>query len=49
MLAELVETGLATEKQRQANFLQLAEAFRAAKDPAEVKRLGDLMGQMIFR
>jgi len=29
-------------------FLELAERFRAAADPEEVKQLGDEMGRAIF-
>ncbi|HEX7363209.1 MAG TPA: hypothetical protein VF283_22185 [Bryobacteraceae bacterium] len=45
---ELVENGLEAEKRKQQEFLDLAERFRSATDPAEVKRLGDQMGRMIF-
>lgn len=48
MIVELVENGLEAEKRKQQEFLDLAERFRSATDPAEVKRLGDQMGRMIF-
>jgi hypothetical protein len=34
------------EKQRE--FFTLAERFRKATDPQEVKRLGDQMGRLVF-
>ncbi|HVN17300.1 MAG TPA: hypothetical protein VMU05_00960 [Dongiaceae bacterium] len=48
VLLELVEQGLEAEKQREKDFFALAERFRAASDPEEVKRLGDAMGRFIF-
>jgi hypothetical protein len=48
MLLELIENGIKAEKQKQQEFLELAERFRNATDPQEVKRLGDQMGGMIF-
>jgi hypothetical protein len=48
MLVELVENGIAAEKRRQQEFLELAERFRSATDPEEVRRLGDQLGRMVF-
>jgi hypothetical protein len=48
MLAELIENGIEAEKRKQQDFFDLAERFRSATDPEEVKRLGDQMGRMIF-
>jgi len=48
MLVELVENGIAAEKQKQQEFFDLAERFRNATDPEEVKRLGHQMGRMVF-
>ncbi|MGH9723036.1 MAG: hypothetical protein ACRD8O_22730 [Bryobacteraceae bacterium] len=48
MLVELVENGIEAEKQKRREFLNLAERFRSASDPREVKRLGNQMGRMIF-
>jgi hypothetical protein len=48
MLVELIENGITAEKKKQQEFLDLAERFRAATDPEEVKRLGDQMGRMVF-
>ena len=48
MLIELIESGLEAEKRKQQQFFDLAERFRAASDPAEVQRLGDELGRMVF-
>jgi hypothetical protein len=48
MLVELIENGLEAEKRKQQEFFELAERFRSATDPDEVKRLGDRMGRMVF-
>ncbi len=48
MLVELIENGIAAEKHRQGEFFELAERFRNATDPEEVKRLGDQLGRMVF-
>jgi predicted DNA-binding ribbon-helix-helix protein len=48
MLAELIENGMEAEKRKQQEFFDLAERFRRATDPVEVRRLGDQMGRMVF-
>jgi hypothetical protein len=48
MLVELIESGMAAEKRKQQEFFDLAERFRRATNPDEVKRLGDEMGRMVF-
>ena len=48
MLVQLVENGIDAEKRKQQEFFDLADRFRRATDPAEVKRLGDQMGRMVF-
>jgi hypothetical protein len=48
MLVELIENGIEAEKRKQQEFFDLAERFRSATDPEEVKRLGDQMGRMVF-
>jgi hypothetical protein len=48
MLVELIENGIEAEKQKQQEFFDLAERFRSATDPKEVKRLGEQMGRMVF-
>lgn len=48
MLLELIENGIEAEKRKQQEFFDLAERFRNADDPKEVKRLGDQLGRMVF-
>ncbi len=48
MLVELIENGIEAEKRKQQEFFELAERFRKATDPEEVKRLGDKLGRMVF-
>jgi hypothetical protein len=48
MMVELIENGMEAEKRKQREFFDLAERFRNASDPDEVKRLGDQMGRMVF-
>ena len=48
VLVELIESGMEAEKRKQREFFDLAERFRNATDPEEVKRLGDQMGRMVF-
>jgi hypothetical protein len=48
VLVELVEQGLEAQKEKEKAFFALAERFRAAADPNEVKQLGDEMGRFIF-
>jgi len=48
MLVELIENGIEAEKRKQLEFFDLAERFRSATDPEEIKRLGDQMGRMVF-
>ena len=48
MLVELIENGLEAERRKQQEFFELAERFREASEPEEVKRLGDELGRMVF-
>jgi len=48
VLVELVELGLEARKQKEKAFFELAERFRSAENPAEVKQLGDELGRFIF-
>ena len=48
MLTELVENGMEAEKRKQQEFFDLAERYRRASDPAEIEKLGDQMGRMVF-
>ena len=36
------------QNSREAKFFKLAERFRAATDPEQVKRLGDELGRMVL-
>jgi len=48
MLVELIENGIRAEVEKQKEFFDLAERFRGATDPKEVKRLGEQMGRIVF-
>lgn len=48
MIVELIENGLEAEKRREREFFELANRFRKAKDPDEIKRLGDELGRAVF-
>jgi hypothetical protein len=48
VLVELIEQGIEAGKQREKEFFELAERFRAAQDPDQVKRLGDELGRLVF-
>ncbi len=48
MLVELIENGIEAEKRKQQEFFELAERFRSATDPEDVKRVGDQLGRMVF-
>ena len=48
VLVELIEEGIEARKQKEKAFFELAERFRASKDPREIKRLGDQMGRFLF-
>jgi hypothetical protein len=43
-----VESGIEAEKRKQQEFVELAERFRDARDPKEIKRLGDRLGRIVF-
>ncbi len=48
ILVELIEHGIEAQQHKQAAFFQLAERFRAANDPEQVKQLGDELGRFVF-
>jgi hypothetical protein len=48
VLLELIEEGIEARQQKEKAFFQLAEKFRAASDPEQVKRLGDELGRFVF-
>ena len=48
VLVELIELGIEASKQKEKAFFELAERFRAAKDPVESQRLGNELGRFVF-
>lgn len=48
VLIELVELGLEVRQQKEKAFFELAERFRDADDPEDVKRLGNELGRFVF-
>ena len=48
VLVELIERGIEAQRQKEKAFFQLAERFRAANDPEQVKQLGDQLGRFVF-
>ena len=48
VLVELIEQGIQAQQQKEKAFFQLAERFRAASDPEQVKQLGDQLGRFVF-
>jgi hydroxylamine reductase (hybrid-cluster protein) len=48
VLVELIEEGIEARKQKERAFSELAERFRASKDPNEIKQLADQMGHFVF-
>ena len=48
VLVELIEQGIEAQQQKEKAFFQLAERFRAADDPEQVKQLGDQLGRFVF-
>jgi len=48
VLVELIEQGIEAARQKEKAFFQLAERFRAASDPEQVKQLGNELGRFVF-
>jgi predicted transcriptional regulator len=48
VLVELIEQGIEARQQKEKAFFQLAERFRAADDPEQVKQLGNELGRFVF-
>ena len=48
VLVELIEEGIEARKQKEQQFFDLAEKFRATSDPEQVKRLGNELGRFVF-
>jgi hypothetical protein len=40
--------GIEANRKKEQELLEVAAGFRALKDAAEVKRLGDELGRMVF-
>ncbi len=48
VLVELIEQGIAAEKQKEQAFFELAERFRSSKNTEETKQLGEELGRFVF-
>ncbi|MGA8430050.1 MAG: hypothetical protein WB729_09530 [Candidatus Sulfotelmatobacter sp.] len=48
VLVELIEQGIEAQQQKEKEFFQLANRFRAASDPDQVRQLGDALGRFVF-
>jgi predicted transcriptional regulator len=48
VLVELIEQGIEAQKQKEKAFFDLAERFRGARDPKQVKALGEELGRFVF-
>ena len=48
VLVELIEQGIAAERQKEKAFFELAERFRESKNPEEAKELGEELGRFVF-
>jgi len=48
VLLELIEQGIEARAQKEKTFFELAERFRAASDPEQVKKLGQELGGFVF-
>jgi hypothetical protein len=48
VLVDLIEQGIEAQLQKEKAFFELAERFRASRDPVEVKQLGDELGRLVF-
>jgi uncharacterized protein YukJ len=48
VLAELIDKGIEAAQQKEKAFFELADRFRAASDPEQVKQLGNELGSFVF-
>ena len=48
VLVELIEQGIEAQKQKEKAFFELAERFRSADEPAQIKQLGNELGRFVF-
>jgi len=47
-MVELIENGVEAERRKKRELAVLVKRFRDASDPAEIERLGDQLGRMVF-
>jgi hypothetical protein len=48
VLVELIETGIESKESEKSKFFELADQLSAASDPAERKRIKDILARMTF-
>ena len=48
VLVELIEEGIEARKQKESAFFELAQRFRTANEPEQVKALGEELGRFVF-
>ncbi|MGH9449705.1 MAG: hypothetical protein ACRD11_04105 [Terriglobia bacterium] len=48
VLVELIEQGIEAHQQKERAFFNVAERFRAATDPKQIKALGEELGRFVF-
>ena len=48
VLVDLIQQGIEAQQEKEKAFFQLAERFRAASDPEQVRQLGDELGRFVF-
>jgi hypothetical protein len=48
VMIQLIEEGIATRKEKEKLFFEIAECFRASQYPVETKRLGEELGRFMF-
>jgi predicted DNA-binding protein len=48
VLVELIETGIESKEEERTKFFELADQLSATSDPAERKRIKELLSRMTF-
>ena len=48
VLVDLIEQGIQAQKEKEKAFFELANRFREANDPQEIRQLGDQLGRFVF-
>lgn len=48
VLVDLIEQGIEVRRQKERAFFELADRFRTASDPEQVKHLGNELGRFVF-